>query len=905
MSHSISADGRFIAFRSAASDLAPDTPPGSNVFLHDRLLGTNTLLSRRTGTRQDVLVDAPILNGDGRFIAFGSIAPDLVPGQIDDNGWTDAFLFDRLAGTLALMSHTANPLECGDRASRPVAIAEDGSTVLVASAARNLVVMEDDPFGGEDLFVHRVSTKSNTLVSHRPGKPSVAAGASLVDRTSMSEDGAVIAFGALDPGFFYQLRTWVHETDRNDVRPLSYSGYVENPTVNTDFGNLTVSGDGRLVAFTSTASNLGVGIRDFDSGWTLYGWDRSSSAFEPLSRAAVPSTAALVRAEARVSRNGRVVAFEPESSNAFTDPLAEDAVGVALLDRDTGRTELASWSLSRNVAAPAYLRALSGDGSTVFFQSRGTVGDGLVVPDGFAWFAYERASGAISLVSRSANPRVAAQERVFLGGVTLDGRFATLDTKGEDLGADVPSNGRVQVYRWSRDSGAITLVSRDETGSAGGNGDSHTSRISADGSTIAFVSTATNLAGAQVPGNGKPQVFLQDTATGAIRLVSRDGSGAPGGAASGLGYRSVLSDDGRYLLFHSKAEGIGGLENPLGFENVYRFDRETSEIILVSHEPGRPRAGARAKCMEEELSADGRRVAYLTRAENIVPTGNRLQVVLWEADWPAARLLSRRANGAPASEDCSFPALSADGSTVAFGACGPDLLPEEASGRAQIFVYDSRSDRLLLASHGGSPVESGNDSSWGSVEIDASGGSVLFRSGATNLGTGLGATDLLAWGFPSDDRLGLFVFSPPPFLLASTPSCASSAGGRMVRVQGAHFQPGATVTLDGIAAQVGSVSPTEIVATAGARAPGPAHTGHVIVTNPNGEYFALGNAFTYAVRGDANNSGALTAADGFSLAQAVFLGGPQPASLCNGDANGSGAITSADSFFLNLYLFLG
>ena len=124
-------------------------------------------------------------------------------------------------------------------------------------------------------------------------------------------------------------------------------------------------------------------------------------------------------------------------------------------------------------------------------------------------------------------------------------------------------------------------------------------------------------------------------------------------------------------------------------------------------------------------------------------------------------------------------------------------------------------------------------------------------------------------------------------------------------IEGAHFKPGSTVTLDGIPATVTDVTSTAITVVTGPRAPTKARTGHVEVRSPDGEYFALGNAFTYAVRGDANNSGALTAADGFYLNMALFLGGPQPATLCNGDANGNGATTAADTFFLNLYVFLG
>ncbi|MBL8114781.1 MAG: VCBS repeat-containing protein [Acidobacteria bacterium] len=163
-------------------------------------------------------------------------------------------------------------------------------------------------------------------------------------------------------------------------------------------------------------------------------------------------------------------------------------------------------------------------------------------------------------------------------------------------------------------------------------------------------------------------------------------------------------------------------------------------------------------------------------------------------------------------------------------------------------------------------------------------------------------------------RNGLFPGTPacvagggPPTVNGITPSCASTTGGRVVTITGSNFVAGATVTLLGTPCTVGTLSATQITCTTTARTPPLTYSGlgNVVVTNPGNQVGTLTNAFSFALRGDANNNGALTGADSFYLNLAVFLGGSPTASLCNGDSNGNGAQTAADSFHLNLYIFLG
>ena len=104
----ISADGRFVAFDSAASDLVANDTNGitNDVFVRDLQLGTTTLVSVNrfgTGSGNSVTRIAPVISADGRFVAFGSAASDLVAN--DTNGTTyDVFVRDLQLGTTTLVS---------------------------------------------------------------------------------------------------------------------------------------------------------------------------------------------------------------------------------------------------------------------------------------------------------------------------------------------------------------------------------------------------------------------------------------------------------------------------------------------------------------------------------------------------------------------------------------------------------------------------------------------------------------------------------------------------------------------------------------------------------------------------------------------------------------------------------
>jgi Tol biopolymer transport system component len=163
-SPALSADGRFVAFLSAASDLVPgDTNGRTDVFVNDRQTGLTTRVSLSTA-RAEANADcafAPAIRADGRFVAFTSSATNLVAG--DSNGVDDVFVHDRATGRTRRVSVSSTRAQGNAASGRRPSLADHGMTVAFTSAATNLV--PGDGNGVEDVFVHDLQTGQTSRVS--------------------------------------------------------------------------------------------------------------------------------------------------------------------------------------------------------------------------------------------------------------------------------------------------------------------------------------------------------------------------------------------------------------------------------------------------------------------------------------------------------------------------------------------------------------------------------------------------------------------------------------------------------------------------------------------------------------------------------------------------------------------
>ena len=159
-SPSISADGRFVAFASEATNLIPDDTNGvTGIFVHDRLTGETTRVSISTnGEQANGPSNIPAISGNGRYVAFQSEAANLVPA--DTNGVSDIFVHDRLTGETKRVSVGING-EQANGASSNVTIAYDGRYLAYQTMASNLVRSDDN--GTWDVYIYDNGVTGNVI----------------------------------------------------------------------------------------------------------------------------------------------------------------------------------------------------------------------------------------------------------------------------------------------------------------------------------------------------------------------------------------------------------------------------------------------------------------------------------------------------------------------------------------------------------------------------------------------------------------------------------------------------------------------------------------------------------------------------------------------------------------------
>lgn len=247
----ISADGRYVTFTSLADSLvADDANMDRDVFVRDRLMFTTELVSVATdGTHGNFasggLGAGPArVTSDGRFVAFGSFANNLVSD--DGNSRDDAFIRDRDSGVTERVSVSSEEAEGSGHSYYPSA-SDNGRYVVFYSDANDLV--PDDGNGVSDVFLRdRLLGMTTRLSNGMAGEEANGASSLPV----ISADGRFVAFQSSGSNLVPD------DTSTTDIFLLDrYTGVIERLT-NGDGASLTsaISAEHAVVAFQSTASDL-------------------------------------------------------------------------------------------------------------------------------------------------------------------------------------------------------------------------------------------------------------------------------------------------------------------------------------------------------------------------------------------------------------------------------------------------------------------------------------------------------------------------------------------------------------------------------------------------------------------------------------------------------------------------
>ena len=369
---STSSDGRYTVFASDASNLVSgDTNGTRDIFLFDNQTNTTRRLNlSRQGEQTNGPSNRPVISADGRYVAFESTATNLILG--DTNGFSDIFVVDVITGAIDMLSLDASGTRANNSNFRP-SISSTGRYVSFESSATNLVssgtsvgvshiYVRDRDVSGSGTF-DTTGNISTVLVSQSSGG-TAANGNNL--QSVLSADGRYIAFAS--------DATNLVSSDTNVLRDIFLrdrtGGTTTRVSVATggtqatggDSRTPSLSSDGRYIAFASSATNLASG--DTNGVSDIFVHDRTTTTTQRISvstsgtEAVDPSATGfkLGSINPSISSTGRYVAFASLANNLTAGDSAgqkqnldaNDALDVFVRDRDVSAS--GTYDTSGNVA---------------------------------------------------------------------------------------------------------------------------------------------------------------------------------------------------------------------------------------------------------------------------------------------------------------------------------------------------------------------------------------------------------------------------------------------------------------------------------------------------------------------------------------------------------------------------
>ena len=364
---SVSADGRFVAFTSSAFNLVPrDGNSARDVFVRDLETGATERVSvNSAGSEGNGSCDDPSISADGRFVAFSSYASNLVSG--DTNVASDVFVHDRQSGTTERVSvDSAGAAGNGD--SYSPSISADGWIVAFTSRATNLV--SGDTNKTADVFVH---DRQRGLTERVSVDSVGSEGNDMSEYGTFTSDGSIVAFdsfasnlvsgdtNAVADVFLHDRRSGVTERVSVDSAGNQGDNSSQEPSINAD---------GRYVSFWSYASDLVPGDANLSPDVFVHDCQAATTDRVSVDSSGAEGNSGSYRPS--LSADGHVVAFDSFASNLVSGDTNGTA-DVFVHDRLAGSTLRVSIDSAGSQAnAPSSEPAISADSRFVAFSSSAT-----------------------------------------------------------------------------------------------------------------------------------------------------------------------------------------------------------------------------------------------------------------------------------------------------------------------------------------------------------------------------------------------------------------------------------------------------------------------------------------------------------------------------------------------------
>jgi Tol biopolymer transport system component len=298
------------------------------------------------------------------------------------------------------------------------------------------------------------------------------------------------------------------------------------------------------------------------------------------------------------------------------------------------------------------------------------------------------AAATIERVSVDSNGNE-ANSYSYQSSISGDGRYVAFRSSASNLVAD-DTNGKSDIFLHDRQTSTTTRVSVDSNGNQA-NGYSQYPNISSDGRYVVFLSDASNLVSDDT--NGKRDIFIHDTQTSETQLVNLNINESQ---ITDISYSKVqLSANARYLAFQAYTTKVVNGRNT-SIHEIFVHDRQTDETKRVSVDSNGNQADKGGS--NPTISADGRYVAFESYATNLVDedTNGIRDIFVHDRQTGETKRVSVDSNGNQGNDYSSYPTLSADGRYVAFISQANNLVSNDINELSDIFIHDIQTNKTEL-----------------------------------------------------------------------------------------------------------------------------------------------------------------------------------------------------------------